>query len=265
MLIADAMKKHRQFLYAIGVAAVAMSVAATPIEAERSRGGRGAPQTPSAPAPRLPDGTPDLAGLWQGGGANNGDISRALKPGEELIMLPWAEEHMTTLRSQNDPQANCLPSGVPRGAPYPWRMLQTPTHEPATHIFIVYEGNIHSYRQIFMDGRDHPDDPDPTWYGHSIGRWDGDTLVVDSVGFNDRFWFDYLGHPHTEQLHIVERYTRTDMDNMTIEVMIDDPGAYEKPFTVAGAARIQEGEILEYICNEYNIDLEHIDAPAQLP
>ena len=150
------MKKQRQLLYAIGVAAVAMSVAATPIEAQRGRGGRGAPQTPSAPAPRLPDGTPDFAGLWQGGGTNNGDISRALKPGEELIMLPWAEEHMTTLRSQNDPQANCLPSGVPRGAPYPWRMLQTPTHEPATHIFIVYEGNIHSYRQIFMDGRDHP-------------------------------------------------------------------------------------------------------------
>ena len=180
-------------------------------------------------------------------------------------MLPWAEEHMTTLRSQNDPQANCLPSGVPRGAPYPWRMLQTPTHEPATHIFIVYEGNIHSYRQIFMDGRDHPDDPDPTWYGHSIGRWDGDTLVVDTVGFNDRFWFDYLGLPHTEQLHIVGTVHANRHGQHDDRSHDRRPGAYEKPFTVAGAARIQEGEILEYICNEYNIDLEHIDAPAQLP
>jgi len=229
----------------------------------RGRGGRGA--VPAAPAPVLPDGTPDFSGLWLGGGTNNGDISQALLPGEDLVMLPWAEQHMTTLRSQDDPQANCLPSGVPRGSPYPWRMVQTPTHAPATHIFILFEGNIHSYRQIFMDGRPHPEDPDPTWFGHSIGRWEGGRLVVDSVGFNDRFWFDYLGHPHTEQLHIVERYTRTDMNTMTIETTIEDPGAYEKPFTVAGTARLQEGEILEYICNEYNIDLEHVDAPAQLP
>jgi len=229
----------------------------------RGRGGRGA--VPAAPAPVLPDGTPDFSGLWLGGGTNNGDISQALLPGEDLVMLPWAEQHMTTLRSQDDPQANCLPSGVPRGSPYPWRMVQTPTHAPATHIFILFEGNIHSYRQIFMDGRPHPEDPDPTWFGHSIGRWEGGTLVVDSVGFNDRFWFDYLGHPHTEQLHIVERYTRTDMNTMTIETTIEDPGAYEKPFTVAGTARLQEGEILEYICNEYNVDLEHVDAPAQLP
>jgi len=200
-----------------------------------------------------------------GGGTNNGDISQALLPGEALVMLPWAEERMSTLRSQEDPQANCLPSGVPRGAPYPWRMIQTPTHEAASHIFILFEGNIHSYRQIFMDGRPHPEDPDPTWFGHSIGHWEGDTLVVDSVGFNDRFWFDYLGHPHTEQLHIVERYTRNDMDTLRIEVTIDDPGAYEKPFTVGGTARLTEGEIMEYICNEYNIDLEHVDAPAQLP
>ena len=85
-----------------------------------------------------------------------------------------------------------------------------------------------------MNGK-HPDDPDPTWYGHSIGTWDKDTLVVDSVGFNDKFWFDYLGHPHTEKLHTIERYTRTDLGNMTIEVTIDDPGAYTKPFTTWAA------------------------------
>ncbi len=116
-----------------------------------------------------------------------------------------------------------------------------------------------------MNGK-HPDDPDPAWYGHSIGRWDKDTLVVDSVGFNDKFWFDYLGHPHTEKLHTIERYTRTDLGNMTIEVTIDDPGAYTKPFTTVGRARLQPGEdLLEYICQENNIDLVHVNAPAQLP
>ena len=126
----------------------------------------------------------------------------------------------------------CLPTGVPRGAPYPWRIAQTPSI-----YFILFEGNIHSCRQIFMNGK-HPDDPDPAWYGHSIGRWDKDTLVVDSVGFNDKFWFDYLGHPHTEKLHTIERYTRTDLGNLTIEVTIDDPGAYTKPFTTVGRARL---------------------------
>ena len=119
--------------------------------------------------------------MWSGGGSNSGDITKGLKPGEEVVMLPWAEALMKTRKSQDDPQANCMPFGVPRGAPYPWRMVQTPTHKAATHIFILYEGNIHSYRQIFMNGK-HPDDPDPTWYGHSIGHWEGETLVVDTVG-----------------------------------------------------------------------------------
>jgi len=151
---------------------------------------------------------------------------------------------------------------VPRGAPYPWRIVQTPTH-----YFMLFEGNIHSFRQIFMDGRKHPDDPDPTWYGHSTGKWDKDTFVIDTVGFNDKFWFDYLGHPHTERLHTIERYTRADLGNMTIEVTIDDPGAYTKPFTTVGRARLQPpgDELLEYVCQENNIDLVHVNAPATLP
>jgi hypothetical protein len=245
---------------------VAQTPAGNPPAAKAGKKGKA---TPQGPLPRLPDGTPDLSGLWSGGGSNSGDISKGLKPGEELVMLPWASEKMKTLKSQDDPQANCLPFGVPRGAPYPWRMIQTPTHKAATHIFILYEGNIHSYRQIFMDGREHPskEDLDPTWYGHSIGHWEKDTLVIDTVGFNDKFWFDYLGHPHTEQLHTIERYTRTDLGNMTIEVTINDPGAYAKPFTTRGTARLQPAgdEILEYICQENNIDLIHVNAPAQLP
>ncbi len=245
---------------------VAQAPPAAPGAATGAAKGKGrGPATPSGPTPHLPDGTPDFAGLWSGGGSNSGDITKGLKPGEEVVMLPWAEALMKTRKSQDDPQANCLPFGIPRGAPYPWRMVQTPTHKAATHIFILYEGNIHSYRQIFMNAK-HPDDPDPSGMGIRSGT-DGETLVVDTVGFNDKFWFDYLGHPHTEQLHTIERYTRTDLGTMHIEVTINDPGAYTKPFTTQGTARLQPpgDEILEYICQENNIDLVHVNAPAQLP
>ena len=131
------------------------------------------------------------------------DINDALKPGETLPIQPWALKVTLERLSKDDPEALCLPAGVPRQAPYPWRILQTPTH-----MFFLFEGNIHSYRQIFMDGRTHPADLDPTWYGHSIGRFEGDTLVIDTVGFNDKFWFDFAGHPHTEKLHTIERYRR---------------------------------------------------------
>jgi hypothetical protein len=219
------------------------------------------PPTPTGPAPKFADGTPDLSGVWLGGGANDSDVARGLKAGESVSMLPWAAELVKHRESAQDPEANCLPAGIPRGSPYPWRIVQTPTH-----YFMLFEGNIHSYRQIFMDGRKHPGDPDPTWYGHSIGRWDGQTLVVDSVGFNDKFWFDYVGHPHTEMLHTIERYTRTDLGNMQIEVTIDDPGAYTKPFTTTGRARLMANtELLEYICQENNSDLGHLSGPAKGP
>ena len=126
-------------------------------------------------------------------------------------------------------------------------------------MYFLFEGNIHSYRQIFMDGREHPEDPTPTWYGHSVGRIDGDTLVIDTVGFNDRFWFDFAGHPHTEQLHTLERYRRTDFDTLEYEVTIDDPGAYTQPFTLYESHRyLHDTELMEYICNENNQDVEHI-------
>jgi hypothetical protein len=257
------MRKHLVSCYVIAVtigAASLITAQAPAPGAPKGKGGRGGPATPAGPTPLLSDGTVDLSGAWMGSGSNSGDISKGLKPGEQLIMLPWAEALMKTRKSQDDPEANCLPTGIPRGAPYPWRMIQTPER-----YFILFEGNIHSYRQIFMNGK-HPDDPDPTWYGHSIGSWDKDTLVVDTVGLNDKFWFDYLGHPHTEKLHTIERYTRTDLGNMTIEVTIDDPGAYAKPFTTTGRARLQPNtELIEYICQENNIDLVHVNAPAQLP
>ncbi len=219
------------------------------------------PPTVTGPTPHFKDGTPDFSGAWMGGGSNSGDISKGLKPGEEVVMQPWAEKVFHSRLAKDDPESNCLPAGVPRSAPYPWRMLQTPTH-----YFILFEGNIHSWRQIFMDGRTHPDDPDPTWYGHSIGHWEGETLVVNTAGYNDKFWFDNLGHPHTEKLHTVERYTRTDLGHMRIEVTIDDPGAYTKPFTTRGTARLMPGdELMEYICNENDPDQGHYVGPARLP
>jgi hypothetical protein len=219
------------------------------------------PPAPTGPAPMLADGTPDLSGVWLGNGANSTDITRDLKPGDSVVMLPWAEAVVKNRQSKDDPEANCLPTGIPRGTPYPWRIAQTPGI-----YLIAYEGNIHSWRQIFMDGRRHPDDPDPTWYGHSVGHWEGKTLVVDTVGFNDKFWFDYKGHPHTEKLHTIERYTRTDLGHMTIETTIDDPGAYEKPFTAVGRAQIMVGqELMEYICQENNQDLQRLSGPARGP
>jgi hypothetical protein len=206
-------------------------------------------------------GHPDLSGLWQGGGPI-GDITQGLPKGETIPLLPSAKKIMDARQSKDDPQASCLPSGVPRIAPYPWRIVQTPTH-----IFFLFEANIHSYRQIFMDGRPHPKDPDPTWYGHSIGRWDGNTLVVDTVGFNDKFWFDFKGHPHTERLHIVERYTRKDAKTLVNQITIDDPGAYSRPFTITFTAELAPpgDELMEYICQENNQDVSHLQGPPTEP
>ncbi len=209
---------------------------------------------PTGPAPRTKDGKPDLSGVWSPDRHFIYDISSALKPGEVLPLQPWAADLTKSRMSKEDPEANCLPTGVPRLPPYPLKIVQTPSV-----MVILFEGNIHSYRQIFLDGRSHPKDLDPTWYGDSIGKWEGDTLVVDTVGFNDKFWFDFAGHPHTGQLHITERYRRPDLGHIEEEVTIDDPGAYTKPFTMYGHFPLDPGsEIMEYICNENNQDVTHI-------
>jgi hypothetical protein len=223
--------------------------------------GGGGPRKPppTGPVPRLPDRTVDLGGVWLGGGpVQDMEQQGHFKPGE-IPLLPWAKTLMDSRKPWDDPHAHCMPMGVPRVAgPYPWRLIQYPTHKKATHIFLLHEGNIHSYRQIFMDGRKHPADLDPTWFGHSIGSWDRDTLVIDTVGFNDKFWFDRRGHPHTEQLHTIERWTRKDLGHMENQVTIDDPGAYSRPFTTTYMATLQpDEELMEYICSENNIGFEN--------
>jgi len=212
------------------------------------------PPAATGPTPRLPDGTVDLNGLWSGGGPV-GSIGQGLKQGETLPLLPAAKALMDTRIESDDPHLWCLPMGVPRSTPYPFRFVQNYTHKAPTHVFILHEGNIHSFRQIFMDGRKHPAELDPTWFGHSIGWFDNkDTLVIDTVGFNDKFWFDRQGTPHTEQLHTIERWTRVNEGTLRNEVTIEDPGAFSRPFTTTWTARLQApgDEIMEYICQENN-------------
>ncbi len=239
---------------------------ATPVFAQTNasgtQSGHSVEDMSESPVPRLPNGRPDLSGVWVDSGPIT-DIRLGLMPGEEIVLLPEAKTLMDARMSRDDPEANCLPTGVPRVAPYPYRFVHTPMTGEPTHYFILFEGNIHSYRQIFMDGREHPDDLDPTWYGHSIGRWDGDTLVVDTIGFNDRFWFDFQGHPHSEQLHTIERYTRTSFATLEKVVTIIDPGSYAKPFSVQFDSKLEpDWELTEYICNENNQDVQHIMGPA---
>ena len=246
-----------QLLFA-ALAASALAQAASAQQAPRDAtspagsGGANNPaliaDVPDAPPPRLPDGTPDFSGVWVGSGPI-GDISSGLLPGEEIVLKPEAEALMKSRMAADDPEARCLPTGVPRIAPYPWRVVQTPAFGKATHLFFLFEGNIPSFRQIFMDGREHPDDLEATWYGHSVGHWEGDTLVVDTVGFNDKSWWDNRGYPHSEQLHTIERWTRLDLGRMENKVTIDDPGAYSKPFVVTiNATQTPGDEVMEYIC-----------------
>jgi hypothetical protein len=156
--------------------------------------------------------------------------------------------------SKDDPEGLCLPMGTPRKDPYPWKIVQTPGL-----FLILYEGNVHSYRQVFLDGRGHDPGVEETWWGDSVGRWDGDALVVDRVGLNDKTWLDLAGHPRTARAHITERFTRPELGRVNIEITIDDPGAHSKPWKVFESAQLAPAwEIHEYICNENNRDAHHL-------
>ena len=156
---------------------------------------------------------------------------------------------------KEDPDANCLPQGVPKidAAPAPWKIVQTPGF-----IVIVYEA-FNLWRQVFLDGRELEPDANPTWMGYSTGKWDGDTLVVDSRGFNGKAWLDQLGKPSTEALHVIERFRRKDFGHMNLQITIDDPKAYTKPWTVNQEVHLlTDTELLEFICNENNRDVDHL-------
>lgn len=250
--------RSRPFHVAFALIASCASLVVHAQQLPRRLGGENGPAVAdkslaSRPVPKLPDGTVDLYGLWRDGGEAR--FPNQLKPGElDSIMLPWAKQLMATRKETDNPYFYCMPGGPIRlTGGFGWRFLQHPTVN-AKYIFQIQEGNSHSYRQIFMDGRKHPEDPTPTWYGHSIGRWEGPTLVIDTIGLNDKFWMDRNGTPHTEQLHLVERWTRDTFITMQRAVTIDDPGAFTRPFTVNYTANLaEEGlEIMEYFCVENN-------------
>ncbi|PWU01935.1 MAG: hypothetical protein C5B51_21855 [Terriglobia bacterium] len=139
------------------------------------------------------------------------------------------------------------------GALFPYKLVQSPTL-----LIMLFEDDIPSHRQVFLDGRSHPKDPNPSWMGHSVGHWEDDTLVIDTVGFNDRSWLDPQGHAHTEKMRITERFRRPDLGHLEIEFTIDDPGAYAKPWTMKRISELDSGdEIGEYVC-ENNKDPEHM-------
>ena len=211
---------------------------------------------PAGALPRAPDGRPDLSGPWEPNAfPQNVDLPAT---GIEIPFQPWAaklyKEHKDNL-SKDDPEARCMPPGVPRMSttPYPFRIVQTPGL-----VIIVYEGGAHVWRQIFTDGRPHGKDPDPSWLGDSIGHWEGETLVVDSIGFNGRAWIDESGLPTTDALHVIERFHRTDLGHMEIEHTVDDPKAYTKPWKFTTHPVLLKGELMEYICQENNKDVEHL-------
>lgn len=251
----------------------------------------GTPTTPdgkvnlSAPAPRAPDGKPDLTGVWHvdnsglparpasaapvlpgspGGPSYSGNIFRDMKP-QDVPEKPEAaklrEERMKSGNRPN-PSVFCLPMGFPVNnlVAEVVKFIQAPKE-----IVVIYEVD-NSYRQIYLDGRPLPADMSPSWLGYSTGHWDGDTLVVETEGFNDRTWFDFMGHSHSEALHLTEHYHRRDYGHMDVEMTFNDPVMYTRPFTIKFThALVPDTDILEAYCNENERDRAHIQNLKEVP
>jgi len=208
------------------------------------------PPPPEGPAPRFYDGKPDLSGVWLSGNYSFSNM------GGPLPLQPWAQKVMEDRRAtqgRDDPEAKCLPAGVPRITPYPFKIIQAPKV-----IAMLFEGNVHSYRQFFLD-RGHDKDLDPSWMGESIASWQGNTLVVDTVNFNDKTWLNGAGAPHSNKLHVTERYSRPDLGHLDVEITMEDPGAFTKPHTFKRSHVLSATwEIHEYVCNEFNVDVDRL-------
>jgi hypothetical protein len=241
--------------------------------------GKGKAKAPAAPTPRWPDGRVNLGvmpgekGIWEGnagatlatnppGGLDNPSmyLSSNLKI-DQVPWQPWARavyDYRQAETTKDDPHVRCKASGGPRmyHTPYGSEFIDVPEEKK---IYILGVGGPHSWRVVYMDGRPHPKDLDPTFSGHAIGRWEGDTLVIDTVGFNEKFWLTREGIPHTSALHLIEKFTRVDHDTLRYEATIDDPGAYTATWT--GGWYLQwrpSEEMYEYICQENNRDVEHM-------
>jgi hypothetical protein len=247
----------------------------------------GIPRTPdgkpnlSAPTPRTADGKPNLSGLWQTDAAPAEMLERLIPgatngAGEEPLsqyfinifsdftagatpLRPDAAalfEQRSKTFSKESPLPHCLPEGMPllEMAPAPYKIIQTPGLT-----VMLYERDT-TYRQVYTDGRKLPDDPQPSWLGYSIGKWEGDSLVVDTIGFNDRGWLDARGHTHSEALRLRERFHRLDVGHMEVQLTIDDPKTYTRPFTVLLKQRLQaDTDLLESYCAENEKDAAHTE------
>ncbi len=234
-------------------------------------------QTPTPKIPRASDGKPDLTGVWQGGSnrigtweeANAGGGTNATTgqitpfavrgPQEKAPYQPWAAEKVLesfNRRGIDDPMARCFAPGVPRTTTmglFPMQIVQTP--QTVVMLFEVF----HVFRVIPI-GAKHPDDLEPSFMGNSVGRWEGDTLVVDAIGFNDKTWLAGTGTFHSDKLHVVEKFTRMDENTIAYEVTMEDPVVLTKPWVVRSTIMLRPGTRLrEYECVENNTDLEHYE------
>jgi hypothetical protein len=234
----------------------------------------------SARTPRTADGRPNLSGLWRTDSAppemldrlipdaTNGageeplsqyfiNILSDFKPEDSPIRPAAAvlfQERAKTF-SNESPLSHCLPEGMPlvEMSPAPFKIVQMPGLT-----LMLYERDT-TYRQVYTDGRKLPDDPQPSWLGYSVGKWEGDTLVVDTIGFNDRGWLDARGHTHSEALHLTERFHRLDVGNMELQLTIDDARMYTRPFTIKLKQRlVPDSDLLESFCAENEKDAHHL-------
>ena len=245
-------------------AAILMAMAAAPLSAQwinvplagTPRTQDGKPNL-SAPAPKASDGRPDLSGIWV---ASEGKYLQNITADlAEVPFQPWAAT-LYNSRVENlakgRPTERCLPHGIPDAMMVrsgPWKIVQTPT------VTLILFEEFNHYRQVFTDGRGFPKgDPNPTWFGYSIGKWDGDAFVAETTGFNDQTWLDDPGHPHTDAMRVTERFRRRDFGHLEIDITIDDPKAYTKPWTVtARFDLLPDTELIENIC-ENERDAAHM-------
>ena len=245
---------------ALVLVAFALVIATSPLPAQwLTEPTRGIPRTAdgkpnlSAPAPRAPDGRPDLSGLWHPGATGGSDF----KPADAL---PWAQE--IARRREIDPPYDgwalvCLPPGPMISFTGPMRIIQTPQL-----VAMLYE-LPNNFRQIYTDGRTLPQDPNPTFQGYSVGRWDGDTFVVETVGYNDRSLVGRPPYPHTEALRTVERYRRRDFGHMDLQVTMEDPKTFTRAWTITTELLLDaDTDLLEYVCNENEKSRQHFVRPA---
>jgi hypothetical protein len=259
----------RSLMVASGVALalVLAGPSATASPDQGGGGGRGGQVARPMPSiPRLPDGTPDLGwsdpankGVWRT--TQHRDFAAELieRKEEGIPFQPWAKalyEYRIKTELKDDPEGFCLPTGGPSATSNrtsaPWEFLQMPDQKRIVRIF---EGQAHMWQVIYLDGRPHPQEAYdlPTWMGHSVGHWDGDTLVVDTVGFNEGHWLSVMGAVRTNLLHLIERFTRVDYNTLRYEATIDDPGAYTRPFKIGWNLPWGPGqELVEVVCVENN-------------